>query len=86
MTARHSIPRNSHSVRSCALDWYDGAPGSRDRFEDEIDLEAFASEGRAIARAVKAELPAWSIVYFDEAEAARAQYRGTPADFDIEIP
>ena len=26
-------------------------------FETEIDLEAFAAEGRAIARAVKAELP-----------------------------
>jgi hypothetical protein len=25
-------------------------------------------------------------VYFDEAEAARAQSQGTPADFDIEIP
>jgi hypothetical protein len=30
-------------------------------FETEIDLDAFASEGRAIARAVKKELPDWSI-------------------------
>ena len=45
-------------------------------FETEIDLDAFAAEGRAIARAVKAELPAWSIVYFDEAAAARAKYQG----------
>jgi hypothetical protein len=55
-------------------------------FETEIDLEAFAAEGRAIARAVKAELPDWSIVYFDEAEAARAQYQGGPATYDTEIP
>jgi hypothetical protein len=55
-------------------------------FEAEIDLEAFAAEGRAIARAVKAELPDWSIVYFDEAEATRAQYRGTSAAFNTEIP
>jgi hypothetical protein len=54
-------------------------------FETEIDLEAFAAEGRAIARAVKAELPDWSIVYFDEAEAARAQYQGGPATYDTEI-
>src|SRR5271166_4308910 len=55
-------------------------------FEGEIDLEAFAAEGRAIARAVKAELPTWSIVYFDEAEAARAKYQGAPATYEIEIP
>src|ERR1700722_752446 len=54
-------------------------------FEGEIDLEAFAAEGRTIARAVKAELPAWSIVYFDEAEAARAKYQGAPATYDTEI-
>jgi hypothetical protein len=36
---------------------------------------------------VKAELPAWSIVYFDEAAAAaRAQYQGTPAAYETEIP
>jgi hypothetical protein len=54
-------------------------------FEGEIDLEAFATEGRAIASGVKAELPDWSIVYFDEAEAARAKYQGTPATYDTEI-
>jgi hypothetical protein len=55
-------------------------------FETEIDLEAFAAEGRAIARAVKAELPTWSIVYFDEAAAARAKYQGAAAAYEIEIP
>jgi hypothetical protein len=54
-------------------------------FEAEIDLEAFAAEGRAIARAVKAELPDWSIVYFDEAEAARAKYQGSLAQFEVEV-
>ena len=54
-------------------------------FEREIDLGAFAAEGRAIGRAVKAELPDWSIVYFDEAEAARAKYQGAPATYDTEI-
>ena len=54
-------------------------------FETEIDLEAFAAEGRAIARAMKAEMPDWSIVYFDEAEAARAKYQGAPTRFEVEI-
>jgi hypothetical protein len=55
-------------------------------FETEIDLDTFAAEGRAIARAIKAELPDWSIVYFDEAAAARAKYQGAPAAYEIEIP
>jgi hypothetical protein len=55
-------------------------------FEAEIDLNAFAAEGRAIARAVKAELPTWSIVYFDEAAAPRAKYQGPPAAYEVEIP
>jgi len=54
-------------------------------FDREIDLDAFAAEGRAIARAVKAELPDWSIVYFDEAAAARRNYRGSPANYETEI-
>ena len=44
-----------------------------------IDLDAFAAKDRAIARALKAELPGWSIVYFDEAAAARADYQGATA-------
>ena len=37
-----------------------------------FDVEAFAAEGLAIARAVKAELPDWTVVYYDEAAAQRA--------------
>ena len=55
-------------------------------FEGEIDLDAFAAEGLAIARAVKAELPDWSIVYFDDAAAARRNYRGPPSSYETEIP
>ena len=54
-------------------------------FEDEIDLDAFAAEGRAIARAVKAELPTWSIVYFDERDAAPDGYRGAHGTYEVEI-
>jgi hypothetical protein len=45
-------------------------------FQTKINLRAFAAEGRAIARAMKSELPEWSIVYFDEEAAARADYQG----------
>ena len=57
----------------------------QESFETEIDLDAFASEGRAIAQAVKKELPDWSIVYFDEAAAARSGYRGSPSRYEEEI-
>jgi hypothetical protein len=40
----------------------------------------------AIARAVKAELPGWSIIYFDEAAAAREKYQGTLAGYETVIP
>lgn len=33
----------------------------------------------------KAEMPNWSVVYFDEA-AARAKYQGAPTSFEIELP
>jgi len=36
--------------------------------EPPADIEAFALEGLAIARAVKAALPEWTIIYFDEAQ------------------
>jgi len=54
-------------------------------FEREIDLDAFVAEGRAIARAVKAEQPDWSVVYFDDAAAARRNYRAPPSNNETEI-
>ena len=33
-----------------------------------LDHDAFAAEGRAIAQAVKAQLPDWIVVYFDESQ------------------
>ena len=35
---------------------------------------------------MKAELPDWSIVYFDEAAAARSNYRGARAEYEVEMP
>jgi hypothetical protein len=51
----------------------DGVAVFRSPSEAEIGLGTLAAEGRAIAPAMKAELPDWSITYFDEAAAARAK-------------
>ena len=48
----------SPRLRARLARWCDRFQASFDR---EIDLEAFAAEGRAIAHAVKSELPDWSI-------------------------
>jgi hypothetical protein len=57
----------------------------QESFETEIDFDAFATEGRVIAQAVKKELPGWSIVFFDEAAAVRSGYRGSPSRYEEEI-
>ena len=77
--ARHPL---SPRLRARLASWCDRFQATFDR---EIDLEAFGTEGRAIAHAVKAELPGWSIVYFDEAAAARGKYQGLPSAYEVEI-
>jgi hypothetical protein len=72
----------SPRLRARLARWSDRFQAS---FEREIDLDAFAAEGRAIARAVKSELPDWSIVYFDEAAAASEKYQGPPSAYEVEI-
>jgi hypothetical protein len=43
--------------------WYETA------LDENFDVDAFSAEGLAIAKAVKAALPEWTVVYFDEARA-----------------
>ncbi len=73
----------SPKLRAQLARWCTRFQASLDR---EIDLDDFAAEGCAIASAVKAELPDWSVVYFDQAAAASAKYQGPPATYEIEIP
>jgi hypothetical protein len=54
-------------------------------YKDEADLDSFSSDGLAIAHAVKVELPTWSIIYYDEAAAARANYSGARAEYEVHI-
>lgn len=67
-------------------EWYDReCPYDDDR---PWAVDAFSAEGEAIARALKAELPEWTVVYFHEAKAARIAAAGRDADrstFEYEI-
>jgi hypothetical protein len=61
---------------------YEDVSGSR------FDFVAFAAEGLEIARAVKRELPAWTVTYWDEALdwfLARDPRRYDPAQAEYEI-
>ncbi len=63
-----SIPLSSElSARVYAWqDWYDRE--CTDYLpENQLDVVAFAAEGLAIAHAVKAALPDWTVIYLDEA-------------------
>lgn len=48
-----------------------------------LDVAGFAAEGLGIARAVKAALPDWTVVYHDEAAAAAGARR---EEVEYEIP
>lgn len=64
-------------------DWYDRQ--CTDYLpENQLDVVAFAAEGLAIARAVKAALPDWTIIYFDEARLAEARRERTGQPFASE--
>jgi len=45
-----------------------------------FDVAAFAAEGREIAKAIKAELPDWTVIYLDEAELEAVIAEGSPRD------
>lgn len=48
-----------------------------------LDVDHFAADGLAIARAIKAALPDWTVIYHDEAKSKR----GLPRDAcESEIP
>lgn len=52
------------------------------------DWQAFSAEGFAIARAVKAALPDWTVIYFDEARACAIPFddrRRRSAEYEFEI-
>ena len=50
-----------------------------------ISVAAFSAEGIAIARAVKAALPDWTVVYFDEEKAAPSPVDRPRSYFEYEV-
>ena len=64
------VPRSLRDRLDAWQTIYD-AHDEMDEDAPRLDVPAFAAEGRAIARAVKAALPDWTVVYHDEA-ASRA--------------
>lgn len=63
--------------------WYDRDEDKWGLFRG--DVVAFSAEGLAIARAVKAALPDWTVVYLDSAAAERAEEGGPRAAFEYEV-
>lgn len=62
--------------------WYD-------RHDDfggpKLDVPAFAAEGRTLAGRVKAELPDWTVIYFDEEALAGKKLDAPRSTFEYEI-
>lgn len=66
--------------------WHDSQDGSKYPDPD-FDLSGFVAEGYAIARAVKAELPEWIVLYSDEALLERSIETGDKSiEWLIEMP
>jgi hypothetical protein len=64
------------------------AVDEENRRHRESDWTKFSAEGLAIARAVKAELPGWTVFYFDEAKACVVPFDGKrrrPSAVEYEI-
>lgn len=72
-------------------DWFEDdcesylPPEERNQPRD-FNVAAFSAEGREIARAIKSELPDWTVIYFDE-EKAEADNRndGDRSAFEYQI-
>ncbi|MCJ8353227.1 hypothetical protein [Novacetimonas hansenii] len=62
----------SEGLRAQLLSWakrYDDYDFPPEKDSPPFDMAAFAQDGLEIARAIKAELPEWTVIYFDESKA-----------------
>jgi hypothetical protein len=50
-----------------------------------FDLAAFSAEGLSIAKAIKAELPDWTVIYFDEGKAQPYRESRPREEFEYEV-
>lgn len=50
-----------------------------------FDVAAFSKEGLEIAKAIKAELPDWTVVYFDEGKSSAGNRASDRSGFEYEV-
>jgi hypothetical protein len=62
---------------------YEGFDDERD--DDPFDICQFAAEGLAIAQAIKAELPDWTVIYFDIEKCKFDDSDQPRSDFEYEV-
>jgi hypothetical protein len=79
----------SEGLRAGLLAWAD----RYDEFEDHLpeaerrpfDVQLYATEGLAIARAIKAALPEWTVIYFDISRCRWADREQPREEFEYEV-
>ena len=88
--AGESICADSLPVDDALLDrigrWqlnYDERADEADSPTPSFDLQAHDAEGLAIAHAVKAQLPEWTVIFFEEAKARSATARRSNFEYEI---
>lgn len=50
-----------------------------------FDVIAFSKEGLEIAKAIKAELPDWAVIYFDEEKSTAGNRNSARSSFEYEV-
>lgn len=82
-----SIPISAAIVKRLAAwcDWFEEGWKTLHDEVDTFDSAGFSLEGREIAKAIKRELPSWTIVYFDEEKSIDAVARKDRSLYEYEI-
>lgn len=69
--------------------WYEKSEGPSSKHGSEpsktFDYAGFSKEGKEIARAIKMELPDWTVIYFDEEAALSTVLKIVREDYEYEI-
>ncbi len=79
------------TLRARLRRWRESWESQEEETWDRPDLEAFSAEGREIAGAIKAALPGWTVIYYDEAAAQQIPWERAKQDrplfeYEIEAP
>jgi hypothetical protein len=88
MMSRVDLPV-SDSLRNRHIKWCDWYEKNDDYLPENerstFDMIAFCREGLEIAKAVKAELPDWQVIYFDESMFDASRSDQNRKEFEYEI-